>query len=201
MLLGTVNVPDTVACLVRSVADQASVPQWLLMGIVSAESGFDPRALGDGRTSYGLLQLHVGGQADDYTAGPLTDLFDPYTNLHTGIPYIATAYLDAVTIGLVDQALIAHVATHSGHPGRVTGSDPRVLAIFAATVALITDGHGNLAPWPPHDPSRCPLPGQQGQPHDLWHEADIPVSPRQVSAALVAHGVRIAQLASGHVDA
>lgn len=50
--------------IVNQVRPYATCPDPIWEGIVQYESGFNPVAVGDNGTSFGLFQLHVGGQAD-----------------------------------------------------------------------------------------------------------------------------------------
>jgi hypothetical protein len=59
----------------------------LALAVTGPESGFDPAAVGDGGTSFGLTQLHWGGLGTGYDAATL---LDPVRNLA-----IAMAAIDA----------------------------------------------------------------------------------------------------------
>ena len=64
----------------------------LALAIAGPESGYNPNAVGDGGTSFGLLQFHQGGGLGDaYSA---SDLMDPVFNLAAGMRYIQSR-LDA----------------------------------------------------------------------------------------------------------
>ncbi|HET8842354.1 MAG TPA: GH25 family lysozyme, partial [Ktedonobacteraceae bacterium] len=50
---------------IQPVLDKYDVPLALVSAIIQVESNWDPRAVGDNGTSFGLFQLHIGGQAED----------------------------------------------------------------------------------------------------------------------------------------
>lgn len=65
----------------------------LAVTIALLESGLDPHAIGDYMTSFGLFQLHEGGELGTMTA---EEAFDPVLNARTALPYI----FHAQTLGL-----------------------------------------------------------------------------------------------------
>lgn len=97
------------------VSQAYGVPTWITSAIVETESSFNPKEVGDNGTSFGLLQLHYGGQApSNMNAAQLEDVD---TNLQIGFPYIANAYKQGVASGLQGFSLLEYTAGHSGHPG------------------------------------------------------------------------------------
>lgn len=104
---------------VKAIFDSWGVPVAVWSAILWAESSGDTTACGDNGTSFGLFQLHWGGQGTGYTEGQLQD---PYFNASVAAQYIGPAYQKYPTN-------ISLVATHSGHPGPVPVGDHRVVNI------------------------------------------------------------------------
>jgi hypothetical protein len=100
--------------IISQTADKYHVPRVAALAIAYEESGFDPRNVGDNGTSFGLFQLHYGGQADGYTPD---QLFDPQTNADIGIRNMQQAAQEAQRLGLTGWDMVDYIATHSGHPG------------------------------------------------------------------------------------
>lgn len=194
MRLGQADVPDYIACVVRQAVAEIGGFDWTTMGIVSAESNFDPRALGDGGLSFGLLQLYTaGGQGSDY-AGHGEDLFDPKLNLAVGQPYIARAVLYATQQGWQGERFIREVARRSGHPGFVPLDDYRLTNIYQHTVRLITRSDGSLAAWPPHNPAICSGVPAPPPPLGSWAEGPAPATAQQADDYIRKHLERIGEL-------
>lgn len=193
--LGQVNVDDFIACCVRAEARNRGVDEWLAMGIVSAESNFDPRALGDGGLSFGLLQLYTaGGQGSDY-AGRGELLFEPKLNLRIGMDAIATATIYARSQGWQGERFIREVARRSGHPGFVDIADARLTRIFKATVALITNFGGRIVAWPPFNPAVCAGAPAPPPPLGAWSEGPAPTTADAAFSTIERHAQRIDELA------
>ena len=55
------NVSPAIIQTVTSVAEQEGVSPALALAIMMQESAGNPQAVGDGGTSFGLFQLHEGG--------------------------------------------------------------------------------------------------------------------------------------------
>lgn len=74
---------DTIRAII-SAAKGVAGDNWMplaqaMLSVAWMESGFNPRAVGDGGTSFGIFQLHYGGQADAFVAKYGHDaLYDPY---------------------------------------------------------------------------------------------------------------------------
>jgi hypothetical protein len=75
-------------------SNNTGVPHARLWRIVACETGrtFDPWSIGDKGTSFGPIQLHVGGgEITRYRAAyPGRSLYDPYAT----VEFLATAILD-----------------------------------------------------------------------------------------------------------
>src|SRR5215471_7443089 len=85
---------ETVLTAIESITKQFDVPILLISAIIEVESAWNANALGDNGTSYGLFQLHIGGQADQAIKDghKPTDLFDPALNARYAMPSIAQAW-------------------------------------------------------------------------------------------------------------
>jgi hypothetical protein len=121
----------------------------LALAVTGPESGFDPAAVGDGGTSFGLTQLHWGGLGTGYDAATL---LDPVRNLA-----IAMAAIDARLAASggdaydalqpwstreaawpVYRALAASgVGAGAAAGGGVAGGSTAVVALMVAAVALV----------------------------------------------------------------
>lgn len=113
------NVPSNIYNAVHPVAVKDNVPDSIWETVASVESNFNPTASGDNGTSFGLFQLHQGGQLGGLTQA---QAFDPATNANTAMPYIASAWaalgpsFDASNATWWEQ-----FAAASGHPGGAPG--------------------------------------------------------------------------------
>lgn len=213
---GQSAIDDVVACIIRDESRKVQVPDWLLMGIDGAESGWDPNALGDevsgptvvvggvtynsyrdpssGRyySSLGLAQLNIcGGQGTGYNP---TDLLNPRLNTQVAIQPVTNAYVWAVQNGYTGTDLIRQVATHSGHPGRVDPHDPRVDHIVDVTLRLIFMPDGSWAQWPPFNAAVCAGVPPPPPPLDTWSEGSPPTNCDEADSAISRHADRIGQL-------
>jgi hypothetical protein len=111
---------ETVLTAIESIIQQYDVPILLISAIIEVESAWNPNALGDNGTSYGLFQLHIGGQADQAIKDghKPTDLFDPALNTKYALPSIAQAW-DSLkaTFQVNNFTWWLDFAAQSGHPG------------------------------------------------------------------------------------
>lgn len=73
------------ALIVAAAADAGLDPD-LVKGLIGQESGFNPRAVGDDGSSFGLMQVQT---ATAKGVGVTGDLLDPATNLRAGCRYLA----------------------------------------------------------------------------------------------------------------
>lgn len=108
---------------VQPVATRYGVPTSLWEDIAQVESGNDPSAVGDKGTSFGLFQLHLGGQFPSQYLNNPTALEDPGLNATYAMPSIANAWnslkgsFNPNSLGWWEQ-----FASQSGHPGGTPGS-------------------------------------------------------------------------------
>ena len=194
MRLGQVDVPDYIACLVRESTRRIGGFEWVVMGIVSAESAFDANAVGDAGCSIGLLQLNTcGGQGNDYRDNR-DALKDPQLNLNIGIVPIAVATLQATQRGYTGERFIREIARSSGHPGWVPLDDARLTNIYNKTMRLITNAAGALVAWPTHDARACSGAIPPPAPLGSWSEGPAPVTQAQLDAAIHRHLERMGEL-------
>lgn len=133
---------------------QHGIPPALISAIIQVESGWDPRAVGDGGTSFGLFQLHIGGQAEDaFKDGhSIEDLYDPKINTRYAMRYIGRAW--DTHKGWFDPSngdwWIAF-AIASGHPGGshndpATTREANALQTAYTVLAGSQDGHRESPP-------------------------------------------------------
>ncbi len=111
---------ETVLTAIESIIQQFNVPILLISAIIEVESGWNPNALGDNGTSYGLFQLHIGGMADQAIKDghKATDLFDPALNAKYALPSIAQAWNNLkASFQLNNFTWWLDFAAQSGHPG------------------------------------------------------------------------------------
>jgi len=81
--------------IIDPIAEKYGVPSQLWEVVVKIESDWNPRTVGDNGTSFGLFQLHKGGQLpekyNDCTPANCA-VFDPALNAEIAMPYIAAAW-------------------------------------------------------------------------------------------------------------
>jgi len=133
---------------IKPVLDKYDVPLPLVAAVIQVESDWNPRALGDNGTSFGLFQLHIGGQAEDaFRDGhSREDLYNPEINARYAMPYIASAWdthKDSFVPSTRDWWL--KFAVDSGHPGG-SKNDPATIheanALQVAYAALSSPQEG-----------------------------------------------------------
>lgn len=122
-----------------SAAQKYGVAAWVALDIAQEESGLNPNAIGDNGTSFGLFQLHWGGQGTGYTA---QQLLNPQTNADIGVKNLASAYNTATARGLTGWSLLDYVATDSGHPGY---GGPGAYPSYENGLHAIYNGNGGTA--------------------------------------------------------
>lgn len=72
--------------LIVAAASAVQLDPDLVRGLIGQESGFNPRAVGDDGSSFGLMQVQT---ATAKGVGVVGDLLDPETNLRAGCRYLA----------------------------------------------------------------------------------------------------------------
>lgn len=113
---------------VDPIASRYGVPTFIWETVAEVESGMNPRQVGDNGTSFGLFQLHRGGQLNNLTPAQAAD---PATNANAAMPAIAKAWKD-LSGGIGGPAYANGTqysgtknwwylfAVESGHPGADT---------------------------------------------------------------------------------
>ena len=77
---------QSVVAIVVQVAQSLGVDPRLALAIMQQESGGNPQAVGDHGTSFGLFQLHRGGELGNMSP---QQAFDPWTNAHVALSQVA----------------------------------------------------------------------------------------------------------------
>lgn len=111
---------DPVAATIVAVAQQHGVDPRLALADAEQESGLNPSAVGDQGTSFGLYQLHEGGEL-----GALTpqQAFDPATNAGVALGVMGTV---ASTHPGADPGTIAALAERPANAGAYAASVDRI---------------------------------------------------------------------------
>lgn len=78
--------PTDAAAVVAQVAHQFGIPAEVALAIAQQESGLNPHSVGDNGTSFGLFQLHQGGELGSHSA---QWAFDPYNNARQALSVVA----------------------------------------------------------------------------------------------------------------
>lgn len=86
LFMGVIVHNATIGQIINQVAESNGVDATLCEVVAFIESGFNPFADGDNNTSFGLYQLHEGGELGNLTR---EDAYNPITNANTAIPHIA----------------------------------------------------------------------------------------------------------------
>jgi len=125
--------PSSIYGPVEAVAVQYGVPIAIWEDVAYAESGYNPKAIGDQGTSFGLFQLHIGGQLpSQYDSNP-TPVFDPGLNARYAMPSIARAWnANKSSFDPNNLNWWERFAAESGHPGgspgqKVTDNEAAIL--------------------------------------------------------------------------
>jgi murein DD-endopeptidase MepM/ murein hydrolase activator NlpD len=113
------QVPSSIYTAVHPIAASDNVPDALWETVASVESSFNSQAVGDNGTSYGLFQLHQGGQLGNLSE---SQAFDPTTNANTAMPAIASAWATlGPSFAANNLSWWEQFAAASGHPGGAPG--------------------------------------------------------------------------------
>jgi hypothetical protein len=100
---------------ITPIANQYNIPGQIWQSIIQTESGFNPTAIGDNGTSFGLFQLHYGGQAPANISADA--LFNPVINAQYALPYIGQAWSQLGPSFDDSLSWWERFAVASGHPG------------------------------------------------------------------------------------
>lgn len=114
--------PSQIYNAVHAQAVQYGVPDSIWEDVAYIESGYNPNAIGDNGTSFGLFQLHIGGQLPaQYNNNP-SAVFDPSLNAQIAMPDIAGAWNGLKSsFNPSSQSWWQSFAAQSGHPGGSPG--------------------------------------------------------------------------------
>ena len=156
---------EAILSAIETITKQYDVPVPLISTIIEVESAWNQNALGDNGTSYGLFQLHIGGQADSAIKDghKPTDLFDPVLNARYAMPSIAQAWDNLkATFQVNNFTWWLDFATQSAHPGG-SRTDPATIneatllqSVYKtltspaepATPSVPLNAHGEVADFP-----------------------------------------------------
>ena len=119
-----VQVPQNIYNTVNPTANSYGIPPIIWEDIAYVESGFNPNAVGDSGSSFGLFQLHIGGQADSAINQGYTtqQLLDPAINAKFALPSIASAWNNLkASFNPGSASWWQSFAAQSGHPGGTPG--------------------------------------------------------------------------------
>lgn len=83
--------PSQIESIILSVAEHVGVDPYLAVAIATVESDLNPRAVGDDQTSFGLYQLHQGGELGDLSE---EEAFNPRTNANVALKVLASVVAD-----------------------------------------------------------------------------------------------------------
>ncbi len=97
---------------ITAVAKQMGVDPQLALATAYHESGFNPQSVGDQGTSFGLFQLHRGGELGSLTP---QQAFDPITNARVALSQFASVQKQTGTSN--DPGFIAASAQRPADPG------------------------------------------------------------------------------------
>lgn len=82
----SINDPYNVVPIITGIAEKYGVNPLLAIATAIHESGLNPKAIGDNGTSFGLYQLHEGGELGNMTP---QQAYDPTTNATVAISHMA----------------------------------------------------------------------------------------------------------------
>ena len=107
------------ADVVAAVARELGIPTRVALAIAVNESGLDPHSVGDGGTSFGLFQLHEGGELGNHTA---SWAFNPYNNARTALSIVASVHAQHPGLSWGEIAAMAQrPADPAGYAANVNG--------------------------------------------------------------------------------
>lgn len=126
------------ANVVTTVARQLGVPTNLALAMMRQESGGNPRAIGDNGSSFGLFQLHQGGELG---AHPAAWAFNPWNNARTALGVLAHTPHNGLTLGQWAAA-----AQRPANPAAYAASIQRLLGSSGPAGASVAPSGGLGAP-------------------------------------------------------
>lgn len=104
---------------------KAGIDPEIIFAMAYRESSYNPKSIGDGGDSYGLLQIQPKWHSERMNKLGCTDLLDPYQNVIVGIDYLSEQLVRYD--GHMGKALTAYNAGH--YKGKVTSYAKTVMAM------------------------------------------------------------------------
>lgn len=114
----------TIAAIARA-ASELGVPLSVALAIANHESGLNPTAVGDNGTSFGLYQLHQGGELGAHTQAWADD---PYNNARTALSEVARVARANPGKSWGEIAVLAQRPAESVRPGYIADVNRQVAA-------------------------------------------------------------------------
>lgn len=139
--------PSQIYNAVHAQAVQYGVPDSIWEDIAYTESGYNPNAIGDNGTSFGLFQLHIGGQLPSQYNNNPSAVFDPGLNAQIAMPDIAGAWNSLKSsFNPSSQSWWQSFAAQSGHPGGSPG-EAATNNEASKLQSYYTASNGNVVPF------------------------------------------------------
>lgn len=113
---------------ILAAAAEYGVPGNLALAVAQQESGLNPTAVGDGGTSYGLYQLHAGGELGNLTPA---QAFDPTTNADVALSELGAVI--AANPQITDPGTLAALAQRPANPASYAASIDAILGTQTTT--------------------------------------------------------------------
>lgn len=107
---------------ILAAAAEYGVPGNLALAVAQQESGLNPTAVGDGGTSFGLYQLHQGGELGNLTPA---QAFDPTTNADVALSELGAVI--AANPQITDPGTLAALAQRPANPASYAASIDAIL--------------------------------------------------------------------------
>ena len=85
--------PESLEDYAVRIANQYSLDPYLVKSVISMESNWNPKAIGDHGRSIGLMQIQPRWHYKRMQKLGVTDLTDPYANILVGVDYLAELVL------------------------------------------------------------------------------------------------------------
>ena len=104
---------------------KAGIDPEIIFAMAYRESSYNPKIIGDGGDSYGLLQIQPKWHSERMNKLGCTDLLDPYQNVIVGIDYLSEQLVRYD--GHMGKALTAYNAGH--YSGKVTNYAKTIIAL------------------------------------------------------------------------
>ena len=76
---------------IRMLCEKNDIPMSLIIALIDVESSFRPNVVSE-TNDYGLMQINIGNHTWLYENYGITDIFDPYQNIFSGITLLSEKY-------------------------------------------------------------------------------------------------------------